>query len=466
MKSLIRNLCLTGAVLLLSAGGAFAAPAEPYQEIHRQAITVDTHNDTMMKVVDKATWLPQLDIGNPTSLHIDIPKLQQGGLKVPFFSSYTYPYTLNKQPDYGRANSRILALSNALHWTAGNHPDKMGLARTVKDIKHLVKDNKIAAVLTIEGAYSLNEQNAIELVRQYYDLGVRAIALTWNYSNVLGEGAYSVYRDGRPSDGGLTALGKQVVREMNRLGIIVDVSHLDVRTFWGVIETTKAPLIASHSCVYSLENHLRNLSDDQIQAIANQGGVVQIAYFREFLGSGDNLTIKTVVDHIDYVVKLVGADYVGLGSDYDGAKMIDELDSCAKIPEITRELVKRGYSKTDVMKILGGNTLRVMREVEARADKRKPDAKPVISSTIRMGEIIGNNKPLLTAEIAKRVNVNADSLRVIVDGIVYTPQYNPASRVISWQAPSPLTQRFHVVTFEADQRSGKTARETKIFYIQ
>jgi membrane dipeptidase len=406
-------------------------------------------------------------IGNPTELNIDIPKLRQGGLKVPFFSAYTYPYTTrDKQPDYARTNSRILALANALYWTIGNHPDKIGLAKTVKDIRKLVKEDKIAAVLTIEGAYSLNEKNSIELLKQYYDLGIRAIALTHNYSNVLGEGVFGVYRDGRASEGGLTPLGKQAVQEMNRLGIIVDVSHLDVRTFWGVIETSKAPIIASHSCAYSLQNHPRNLSDDQIQAIAKQSGVVQIAYWLDLLGSGENITIKTVADHIDYVVKLVGVDHVGLGSDYDGAKMIDELDNCAKIPEITRELVKRGYSKNDITKILGGNTLRVMREVEKRSDRRKQASDSAIGSKIRMGEIIQNDTPVLTAEISEKAKINDSAIRVIVDGIVYKSQYDPAGRIISWQAPAPLTKRFHVVTFEAAQRDGQVARDTKIIYIQ
>lgn len=472
MKKNIKGILGIASLLgMLTMNIAFAAPVaeEDALTIHKNAIVVDTHNDTMMKVIDKTTWLPVVNIREATPFHIDIPKLEQGGLDVPFFSAYTAPYLMpDKKVDYGLTNSRLLALINAVHWTVNNNPDKMGFVRSVKDIESLVKGGKIAAVSTIEGAYSLNQDNGIELLRQYNDLGVRAVVFTHNFSNDLGEGVNKAYKDGTPSQGGLTDLGKAAVKEMNRLGMIIDVSHLSEETFWGVINTSNAPIIASHSGVYTLKNHIRNLKDDQIQAIAKNGGVVQVVYWKALVADGDKVSVKQMVDHIDYIVKLVGINHVGLGSDFDGAPMLADLTNCTELPNVTIELAKRGYTKSDIEKILGGNSMRVIKTVWGKADVRKGKGAPSITPTINMGEVLSNKLPTLTAKIDMDKNsvLNESSLKVIIDGKVYKPQYNKAAGVVTLQVTDSLQSNFHVVTFEAANSSGQVSREARTFYIQ
>ena len=434
-------------------------------EAHKQATLVDTHNDTMMKVIDKTTWMPVTNIRSNTNFHIDIPKMRQGQLDVSFFAAYTAPYLDEaKQVDYTLTNSRILSLINALHWTVRNNPDEIGMAKSVEDISRLTKDGKIAAVSTIEGAYSLNNDNAVELLRQYYDLGVRAVGMTHNYSNDLGEGVNEKYIDKTPSQGGLTELGKTVVKEMNRLGIIVDVSHLDERTFWDVIKTSNAPIIASHSGSSVLKNHVRNLTDEQIKALAKNGGVVQIPYWKALIADGDKVAMKQMVDHIDHVVKLVGVDYVGLGSDFDGAPMLTDLGTCAELPGITQELFNRGYCKSDVTKILGGNSMRVMKAVWHKENKV---AGLSITPSVNMGEVLSNATPVLTATIAaaKGVEVNEYNIKAIVDGKVYKPQYDKRTQTLILEITEPLAKNYHVVTFEVSSSDGKVVREARIFYI-
>ena len=456
---------------LLTINIVFAAPIteEDALNIHKNAIVVDTHNDTMMKVIDKTTWRPVVNIREATPFHIDIPKLEQGGLDVPFFAAYTAPYmTPDKKVDYSLTNSRILALINALHWTVNNNFDKIGLAKSVKDVENLVNSGKIAAVSSIEGAYSLNQDNGIELLRQYNDLGVRAIVFTHNYSNDLGEGINNAYKDGSPSQGGLTELGKTAVKEMNRLGMIIDVSHLNEETFWAVIKTSNSSIIASHSGASALKKHVRNLTDDQIRAIAKNGGVVQVVYWKTLVADGDKVSLEQMVDHIDHIAKLVGIDYVGLGSDFDGAPMLSNLTNCADIPKVTVELAKRGYTKHDIEKILGKNTMRVIKEVWSKADLQQGKGSPSITPTISMGEIVLGKLPALTANIGtgKDSVINEASLKVIVDGKVYKPQYNKSAGTVTLQVAEPLQGNYHVVTFEAANSSGQVSREARIFYIQ
>ena len=193
------------------------------KNIHYDYIVVDGHNDTMTKVVDKDTWLPIIDIGETTKLNIDIPKLKEGGINVGFFASFTPGYYGNN----AKSLSRNLALINALYYTAKQNPTTFQITTSVDEINKTIKYNKLAAVPTIEGAYAINEINYEKLLKQFYDLGIRVIAPTWNYSNAIGEGCNRVYGDdkNRPSNGGLTKLGERVIEEMNRLGILIDVSQ-------------------------------------------------------------------------------------------------------------------------------------------------------------------------------------------------------------------------------------------------
>lgn len=432
-------------------------------KIHFDCIVVDAHNDTMMKVIDPQTGLPKINIGEETNFQIDISKAQVGGLDVAYFAAFS-DYEGSDYTSTTKANSKVLAILNALYWTVKNNSDTITIATSVREIKEAILDRKIVAVLTIEGAYALEERNAIELLNQYYDLGVRAVGYVWNSPNALGAGTTGSINMG------LTELGYEVTKEMNRLGIIIDVSHMNEKTFWDVIKASEAPIIASHSCVYSLRNHVRNLTDEQIIALAGIGGVINLNYWREILGdTKDGIDIKKLIDHIDYVVDLVGIDYVGLGSDFDGATMPDDIQSAEDLPNITLELIKRGYSKSDIEKILGLNNLRVMEEVQKIAEKPLSNVDQlVITPYIEMSDIIQDATPLFTAQVKKKDSYTDElSFRVIVDGIVYEPEFNVKVGVLSLQLKEPLlATNFHVVTFEGKSTSGKITRETRIFYIK
>ena len=436
------------------------------KNLHYDSIVVDTHNDTMMKVINSITWLPKTNIGNETGFQIDIPKLKKGGLNVVFFSAFTSGFWKNS---FERSNSVILALLNALYWTEANNQDSIKIASRHNQVLDIVKTGKIAAIPTIEGAYSLNEANGIELLNQYYDIGVRVIALQWNYSNALGEGTSKKYKNGTTSETGLTNLGKEIVKEMNRLGMIVDVSHMSEATFWDVIETSNSPIMASHSGVYSIKNHRRNLTDRQIQALATKGGVVQIVFFPGFLGDG-HISISSIVDHIDYVVNLVGVDYVGLGSDFDGAKMPKDLPDASYTYRITEELVCRGYSESDIKKILGENSLNLLNRIEKHSAEpvTKLSAKAIsIKPAFEFGGIIQDTSPLLTAvlELSEEVKLDITSVRIILDGIAYKGEYDAKSKSISYKVNESLKEKFHVVTFEVVDVFDNTYRTTSIFHV-
>ncbi|MGE5630190.1 MAG: dipeptidase [Caulobacteraceae bacterium] len=459
--------------LVLSIASSYATPAtaENAAKIHDDAIVVDTHSDTLLNILDRSTWLPAVNIAEETDFQLDIPKMQQGGVDVQTFGAYTSGYAFSTGgQNFIRGNSRLLALINGLRWTLENNQDTMELALSLEDINRILNDGKVAAVSSIEGGYSLNETTGLELLRQYHDLGVRMLALTWSNSNALGEGVNEAYRDGTPSSGGLTELGREVIREMNRLGMVVDVSHMNEETFWGAIETSEAPVMASHSCVYNIKNHVRNLKDEQIKAIADGGGVIQVNFYNLFLGDDpENVSVKNLVDHIDYIANLVGVDHVGLGSDFDGADMPLDLQDASMVPNITEELLERGYSKSDIDKILGGNSLRLFKEVWRKAaENENSGIAPIIEPSMEKGEVINNAAPTLTAIVTtdKGSEIDEDSLRVIVDGNVYIPEFNKETGTISITVEEPLKEKFHVVTFEAANHGGKIAREARIFCIQ
>ena len=431
-------------------------------KLHIESVIVDTHNDSMMKIIDENTWLPVTDIRYNTNNHIDIPKMRAGNLKVGFFAAYTSAYYGNPN----KALSRTLALLNALYWTEKNNSDIFSITSSSKEIERALLDWKIAAVPTIEGAYSINNKNGIELLRQYHDLGVMAIGFTWNYSNELGEGAYGSYADatGTPSSGGLTKLGEEIIKEMNSLGILIDVSHLNVETFWDVINTSKAPVIASHSGVYTLKPHQRNLNDDQLKAIAKNGGVVGMVLYRGFIKEMDNAYIKDYVNHIDYAVNLIGIDHVCIGSDFDGGEIPLDMKDVSELYKITEELVKRGYKDEDIKKILGKNILRVIQATEGLATIPNRSEAISLIPNMDMGQVIGDSTPLLTAKV-NGTNSNEESFRVIIDGIVYKPNFDKMNSTISIQVKAPFAEKFHVITFKASDNVGGIQRATRIFYI-
>lgn len=430
-------------------------------KLYQGQIIVDSHNDTMMKVIDEETWLPKVDIGQDTEFHIDIPKMKAGNLNVGFFAAYTSDY-------YGkpeRALSRTLALINALYWTESNNEEEFRIAKTYDEIHNTLIEGKIAAVPTIEGGYSITEDNYLELIKQYKDLGVKSIAFNWNYSNVLGEGASEIYADASKtkSSGGLTDLGKKAVNLMNDLGIIVDVSHMNERTFWDVIGTTNSPIIASHSGVYGIRAHLRNLKDDQLIAIKENGGVVAMVMYRDFVKNLKDAYIKDFVDHIDYAVNLIGVDHIGIGSDFDGAELPFDMKDASEMHKIKDELIKRGYSEEDIKKVFGANTLRAMKDVEELADANLRANDIEIIPDFKMGEVIGTRTPLLTARVEGN-NIDNGSVRVIVDGTVHIPNFKDDK--ISYQVENSFIEKFHLITFELINGSGQINRETRIIYIE
>jgi membrane dipeptidase len=430
-------------------------------KLHIESVVVDSHNDTMMKIVDEETWLPSVDLRGDTDLQIDLAKLRAGNLSVPFFAAYSSPYHGN--PD--RSVSRTLALINALYYTEKHNRDILKISSSYKEIEAALLKKMIAAVPAIEGAYSLSEGNAHELLKQYDDLGIKAIGFTWNYSNALGEGLYRSYADidGSFSQGGLTELGRKTVEEMNRLGMVIDVSHLAETSFWDVIETSRLPIIASHSGAFSEFIHERNLKDDQILAIKENGGVVGVVFYTDFISEPGTASISRIVDHIDYIVKLAGIDHAGLGSDFDGAVMPQDLGDSSGMYKITEELVKRGYSELDIKKILGLNMLRVIKENDM-ARIEEPSLEGVtITPLLQMGERFITKTPSLRASITGN-NGKDLSYRVILNGIPQKAMIE--NDQILLDISSPLKEKFYVVTFEASDGSGSVERATRILYIE
>lgn len=431
--------------------------------IHFDSVVLDGHNDTMVKVIDEESWLPKIDIGHSTNFHIDIGKLSNGGLNAPFFSAFSSGYYNNNPKNI----SRTLALINALYWTEKNNKDDIKITSSVDSIKRTVKNGKIAAVPTIEGGYSINNDNYSELLKQYFDLGVRVLGFTWNYSNDLGEGASGVYSDDfkTKSPKGLTNLGKKVVQDMNKMGMVIDISHLSEASFWDTIEMSKAPVLASHSGVYELKEHPRNLNDKQLKALADNGGVIGIVFSTAFLTVNDKAYVVDLVDHIDYVVNLVGINHVALGSDFDGTMIPEDLKDSSELYKVTDELIARNYKKEDIKKILGENYLSVLKKTENKKKVLNKEDKVGIIPELEMGENIRSSTPKLNAEIKNNNKIKDLEYYIIVDGISYKGEFEHSQSNLFLEIEQPLKERFHVVTFEA--RNKKTVnRETIIFYIK
>lgn len=430
---------------------------EKANQIHFNSIVLDSHNDTMLSVIDHDTGLPKIDIGKDTNLQLDLQKAKKGGLDIGYFAAFS-----SRKESYEKANSSILALINALYWTRDHNKNRLEIGTTVEEIKEILSTGKIVAVPAIEGAYSLGEYNAIELLNQYYDLGVRVIAYVWNQENALGSGIEG------PDNMGLTQLGYQVTDEMNRLGMIIDVSHMNERTFWDVVKYSKAPIIASHSCSSKLCPHVRNLTDEQIIALAENNGLVNINYWWELLGRPkEEVNVKNLVDHIDYIVKLVGIDYVGLGSDFDGASMPVDIQTARDIPKITLELLKRNYTEEDIRKILGLNNLRVMAEVQKAAKVRRENNIEIIPN-IKLGSIICSKEKLLKAKILVKDDKEKNlDFRIIIDGVKYKSKYVKEENNLCLDDDINLENNaFHVVTFEVKDQENNISRNTCIFYIE
>ena len=380
--------------------------AQSYKRIHAKAIVVDTHNDFLSLVTDEATVKYRnnelaFDKDLKGKTHTDLARQKKGGLDVQVFSIFC---TGDIKNPYNFANKQLDSLDAVIM----RHPDEMVKAANSDALLKAVKQHKIVAMAGVEGGHMI--ENDLNKLDALYNRGARYMTLTWNNSTSWATSAYDETFKKDLTQKGLTDFGKQVVSRMNQLGMIVDISHVGEQTFWDVINTTTKPVMASHSSVYNLCNHQRNLKDDQIKAIAKNGGVVQVNFNPPFIDSSfakkensffqhhkietDSLVkagmngwvmenylyskykdeanairppLSLLMQHIEYIIRLVGIDYVGLGSDFDGINLTpQQLDDVTTYPLITKALVEKGYSKKDINKILGGNFLRVLKANEEK----------------------------------------------------------------------------------------------------
>jgi membrane dipeptidase len=371
--------------------------------IHRSTLLIDTHNDVPSRTVEG------FDIGSRTgSGHTDIARLKEGGVGAQFFAVYVAASYVTGNRS---ANRTLQMIDTVRHDIIGRYPNDFVLATTANGIEDAHRRGKIAALMGIEGGHAIEDN--IRLLRDYYDLGIRYMTLTHSNTNDWADSSGDVNDPNIKHHNGLTELGKDIVREMNRLGMMVDISHVADKTFWDALEVSKAPIFASHSSCRALTNHARNMTDDMIVALAKKGGVVQVNFYCGFISqkfrdndtadtkaldarmaretAGQNLSepdrqilseklrkemrlsraaLADVVDHIDHIRKIAGIDAIGIGGDFDGVSCTPiGLDDVSKYPNLTRALLERGYSAEDIRKIYGGNFLRVMRAVEAAAGK-------------------------------------------------------------------------------------------------
>lgn len=370
------------------------------EQIHRDAILVDTHNDILTQTMDKGLVF-DTDLNGKT--HSDLKRMKEGGLDVQFFSVWSDGNQLNP---FDFANRQIDSLDAVI----SRNPEKIAKVTNSEQLNNVVSENKIAAMVGIEGGHQI--ENSLENLEELYNRGTRYMTLTWNNSTDWATSASDETAENgtKNSDGknGLTDFGRQVVRKMNDLGMMIDVSHVGEQTFKDVIATTNKPIIASHSSVYAIAPHSRNLKDYQIKAIAQNGGVIQINFYSGFIDSTFTSKRKAIYDrnkvavdsmqklgipeylidealytkspedaenlrapfellmsHFEYIIDLVGIDYVGIGSDFDGIELTPKnMDDVTKYPEITKYLVDKGYTEADIDKILGGNLLRVLKANE------------------------------------------------------------------------------------------------------
>ena len=387
------SVCLLG--VLMTATSQAQSVSDQAKKLQSSSIVIDTHDDTTQRLLN-----PNFDI---TSRHsdgnIDIPRMREGGLSAIFFSIWIPGKTLG--PD---AVKQALDQIDAVRETVRKHPGELILATSAADVCIAKKQNKVAALMGVEGGHMMG--NDLAVLRTFAALGVRYMTLTHMENTEWADSSTA-----KPEHNGLTDFGKDVVREMNRLGVIVDISHVSDKTFYDVLATSKAPVFASHSSCRTICNAARNMTDDMIRDLAKQGGVIQINYhvgflsqeFRDYeaahpeaqkeieaevakrcgdnegcrMTAGDHIVREMmeagklpevdwskIVEHIDHAVKIGGIDHVGLGSDFDGAIMPIGMEDVTHLPQITDALLKKDYSESDIRRILGENTLRVLSEVQ------------------------------------------------------------------------------------------------------
>jgi membrane dipeptidase len=376
-------------------------------------VTVDTHEDTPQRFLDENYDVGSADPRDTDFISLD--KARAGHLDAIFFSIWTDPA---KYKDHFA--KRTLDLIDSVYSQVERHPDRMMMCFSVEDIHRAHEQGKLATLLGIEGGHSI--ENDLGALRDFYRLGARYMTLTWNNTDDWADSSGDAENSEVVRHNGLTEFGREVVREMNRLGMMVDVSHVSDKTFWDVLAVTKAPIIASHSSSRALVDIPRNLSDEMLRAVARNGGVVNVAFASSFIDNEFNRQaypqhqrmlaaaeeynasrraallpvspedtqrfevewlgknkiprppLKSLIDHIDHIARVAGIDHVGLGSDSDGIAFLPaDMDSSADLPKIRQALLNRNYSPDDVNKMMGGNMLRVFLAVErASREMRTP----------------------------------------------------------------------------------------------
>ena len=335
---------------------------EEVMRVHRSAILIDTHNDVTSRTLEGFDIGPRAKDG-----HTDIVRLKEGGVGATIFAAYVAAtYTEGNHS----ANRTLQMIDTIRTDIAKKYPNDFVFATTAAEIEAAHKKGKMAALIGIEGGHAI--EDSLRLLRDYFALGVRYMTLTHTNTNGWADSSGDITRENVKHHNGLTDFGKEVVHEMNRLGMIVDISHVADKTFWDALETSRAPIFASHSSCRALANVPRNMTDEMIVALAKKGGVIQINFNCGFLVAAPEpkATLADVVDHIDHVRKIAGIDAIGIGSDFDGVNCTPVvLEDVSKYPNLTRALLEKGYSAEDIRKIYGGNTLRLMRAVEAAAGK-------------------------------------------------------------------------------------------------
>jgi membrane dipeptidase len=331
-----------GALIFFAAAMTSTAASPPPAVLHRDAIVVDLHSDV---ILDVAAGKRDIAVRGTTG-HVDLPRLREGGVDVQVFALFVHPRYA------GKGFQRVTELLDAFEGLA-RAQRSLAPATTVAAIRQAVRAGRIAAVLSVENGSAIDGDPAN--LDRLYTRGVRILSLTWNQSNDLADGALE------ETHGGLTPLGRRVLARMAERRMIVDVSHLSERAFWAVLEATTGPIVATHSNAAGLTPHRRNLTDDQLRALARRGGIVGVNYYPAFTGGP---TIQHVLDHVNYLVEIMGADHVALGSDFDGfSQTVTGLEDVSKLPALTAGLLARGYAPDDARKILGANALRVFQTV-------------------------------------------------------------------------------------------------------
>lgn len=364
-------------------------------QIHRRAIVVDTHNDVTTPMTNNYY---DLNGPPPVPYRTNIERMKQGGLTAEFFSLYIRPWYV----EHGGSTRRTLDMIDAVYRAVERNPRHLMIATSVADIRRAKRLGKIACLMGIEGGHAI--EDSLPTLREFYRLGVRYMTLTWNNTNNWADAGR-----GEKKHNGLNEFGQEVVREMNRLGMLVDVSHVSDETMSDVLDISKAPIIASHSSARAVSNVSRNIPDDLLKRIAANGGVVHVNFYSGFVDTNTitpqsqardarlkaqqdaidakykddperraeesdkleqanplpPLPISKLIDHFDHIVKVAGIDHVGIGADFDGANdMPQGAEDVSMLPNITYELLKRGYSERDIRKVLGENSLRAMAEAE------------------------------------------------------------------------------------------------------